>query len=187
MKKWLLICAALVISGCSSEQVTQYYQLPAQPVAGGSYSQAADSRHQLWIEQVSVPDYLASNGVVYQTSAVEYTIATQNLWATPLDQQLKTSLISGLSNNLPGWIVSSQPLGNEQASLSVAITDFQGRYDGHVVVSGEWLFNRQGALTKKSFRVELAQVGDGYPAMIQALGKAWNQEVKQMASQITNL
>ncbi len=54
----------------------------------------------LWVEQVSVPDYLAGNGVVYQTSDVQYVIANNNLWASPLDQQLRNTLVANLSARL---------------------------------------------------------------------------------------
>lgn len=64
-----------------------------------------DSQHLLWVEQVSVPDYLAGNGVVYQTTDVQYVIASQNLWASPLDQQLRNTLVTNLSATLPGWVV----------------------------------------------------------------------------------
>ena len=43
---------------------------------------------------MSIPDYLAGNGVVYQTTDVQYVIANNNLWASPLDQQLKTTLVA---------------------------------------------------------------------------------------------
>lgn len=74
-------------------------------------STASRGNRLLWVEQVSVPDYLAGNGVVYQTSDVQYVIANNNLWASPLDQQLRNTLVANLSARLPGWVVASQPLG----------------------------------------------------------------------------
>ena len=70
------------------------------------------------------PGYLAGNGVVYQTTDVQYVIANNNLWASPLDQQLRTTLVANLSQQLPGWVVSSQPLGSEQDTLNVAVNGF---------------------------------------------------------------
>ena len=88
----------------------------------------------LWVEQVSIPDYLAGNGVVYQTTDVQYVIANNNLWASPLDQQLRTTLVANLSNQLPGWVVASQPLGSEQDTLNVSVSGFPRplRRPGHV-------------------------------------------------------
>ncbi|MDR6311432.1 putative lipoprotein YmbA [Klebsiella variicola] len=113
MKKWLLVAAVCVMTACSSGGESKtYYQLPV--VQGGAQSAASQGARLLWVEQVSIPDYLAGNGVVYQTTDVQYVIANNNLWASPLDQQLRTTLVANLSQQLPGWVVSSQPLGSEQ-------------------------------------------------------------------------
>jgi len=192
VKKGIIALAVLLLSACSSSEETRYYQLPEnpRPVATSQSMMAASpgqGQRQLWIEQVSVPDYLAGNGVVYQTSDVQYVIASNNLWASPLDQQLRTSLVANLSRNLPGWVVASQPLGSEQDTLNVTVTGFHGRYDGHVIVSGEWLLNHQGTLIKRPFHVEMTQPQDGYDAMVKVLGEAWAQQASNIAQEINRL
>jgi uncharacterized lipoprotein YmbA len=124
-----------------------YYQLP---VAQGGAQSAATKATCCGLSRC-MPDYLAGNGVVYQTSDVQYVIANNNLWASPLDQQLRTTLVANLSNQLPGWVVASQPLGSEQDTLNVTVNGFHGRYDGRVIVSGEWLLKHQGQLIKRPF------------------------------------
>lgn len=149
MKKWLVTIAALWLAGCSSGEINKnYYQLPV--VQSGTQSTASQGNRLLWVEQVAVPDYLAGNGVVYQTSDVKYVIANNNLWASPLDQQLRNTLVANLSTQLPGWVVASQPLGSAQDTLNVTVTEFNGRYDGKVIVSGEWLLNHQGQTDQTS-------------------------------------
>ncbi|WP_312455831.1 membrane integrity-associated transporter subunit PqiC [Pseudescherichia sp.] len=192
MKKGIIAMAVLLLSACSSSEETRYYQLPEspRPVAVSQSMETAtpgQGQRQLWIEQVSVPDYLAGNGVVYQTSDVQYVIASNNLWASPLDQQLRTSLVANLSRNLPGWVVASQPLGSEQDTLNVTVTGFHGRYDGHVIVSGEWLLNHQGTLIKRPFHMEMTQPQDGYDAMVKVLGEAWAQQASNIAREINRL
>ena len=67
MKKWLLAAAVCVLTACSSGGESKtYYQLPV--VQGGAQSAASQGARLLWVEQVSIPDYLAGNGVVYQTT-----------------------------------------------------------------------------------------------------------------------
>ena len=67
MKKWLLVAAVCVMTACSSGGESKtYYQLPV--VQGGAQSAASQGARLLWVEQVSIPDYLAGNGVVYQTA-----------------------------------------------------------------------------------------------------------------------
>jgi len=187
MKKWLLIAAAAVLTACSSGSDNKsYYQLPLASQTGGN-SMASQGNRLLWVEQVAVPDYLAGNGVVYQTSDVKYVIATNNLWASPLDQQLRNSLVANLSSQLPGWVVASQPLGSDQDTLNVNVTGFHGRYDGRVIISGEWLINHQGRLIKRPFHLELKQQNDGYEEMVKVLGQGWAQEAKSIASEISRL
>jgi uncharacterized lipoprotein YmbA len=186
MKKWLPVALACLLSACSSSSDNKtYYQLPL-PQAGVQ-STASQGKHLLWVEQVSIPDYLAGNGVVYQTSDVQYVIANNNLWASPLDQQLRTTLVANLSNQLPGWVVASQPLGSDQDTLNVNVSGFHGRYDGKVIVSGEWLLNHQGQLIKRPFHIEVKQQQDGYDEMVKTLAQAWSQEASAIAQSINRL
>ena len=167
MKKWLLVAAVCVMTACSSGGESKtYYQLPV--VQGGAQS-------------------AASQGVVYQTTDVQYVIANNNLWASPLDQQLRTTLVANLSQQLPGWVVSSQPLGSEQDTLNVAVNGFHGRYDGRVIVSGEWLLKHQGQLIKRPFNIVLKQQQDGYDAMVKTLAQAWSQEAVAIAGELNRL
>lgn len=180
MKKWIVLAAACLLAACSSSGENKtYYQLPVDK--GTVQNSASSGSRLLWVEQVSVPDYLAGSGVVYQTSDVQYVIASNNLWASPLDQQLRTTLIANLSNQLPGWVIASQPLGHDQDTLNVSVNGFHGRYDGKVIVSGEWLLNHQGQLIKRPFHIELAQQKDGYDEMVKMLAQAWSQEAVSIA------
>ncbi len=186
MRKWLPVVIAALLSACSSsDEGKNYYQLPA--VQQTQTQSTSEGNHLLWVEQVAIPDYLAGNGVVYQTSNVQFTIANSNLWASPLDQQLRSTLVANLSTQLPGWVVSSTPLGIEQRVLNVNVTGFHGRYDGRVIVSGEWLLNTQGKLVKRPFNIELKQQQDGYDAMVKTLGQAWQQEAQAIAAEIKRL
>ncbi|OSE61017.1 hypothetical protein R515_02450 [Salmonella enterica subsp. arizonae serovar 41:z4,z23:-] len=186
MKKWLVVIMAFWLASCSSSgENKSYYQLPI--AQSGVQSTASQGNRLLWVEQVSVPDYLAGNGVVYQTSDVQYVIANNNLWASPLDQQLRNTLVANLSTRLPGWIVASQPLGTAQDTLNVTVTGFHGRYDGKVIVSGEWLLNHNGQLIKRPFHIEASQQKDGYDEMVKVLASVWSQEATAMADEIKRL
>lgn len=186
MKKWLVVMMSVWLTACSSGgESKSYYQLPI--AQGGVQSTANQGNRLLWVEQVSVPDYLAGNGVVYQTSDVKYVIANNNLWASPLDQQLRNTLVASLNTQLPGWVVASQPLGSTQDTLNVTVTGFHGRYDGKVIVSGEWLLNHQGQLIKRPFHLEATQLQDGYDEMVKVLATAWSQEAASIAQEIKRL
>lgn len=186
MKFWMGIMCAVGLTACSSQEATTWYQLPENEATSVGVTATTGAQRLLWVDQVTVPDFLAGNGVAYQTSDVKYTIAKQHLWASPLDQQLRDTLVANLAGALPGWIVSARPLGHDQDVISVTISGFHGRYDGHVVVKGEWLLNHQGTYSRQSFSVVLPQQGDGYGPMVKALGDAWHQEAMSMVTRIRN-
>lgn len=187
MKKGLIIGAMLLLTGCSSTIDTTYYQLPAGSNATIVSGDTRSDQPIVWVEQVSVPDYLAGNGLVYQTSDVRYVIASNNLWASPLDQQLQQTLVTNLSKALPGRLISGKPAGDNHDTLNVNVTGFQGRYDGRVVVSGEWLLQHQGRLIKQGFNLVLPQPEDGYDAMVRTLALGWQQTAQQIASRLISL
>ena len=185
MKKWLIVFTTLVLAACSSSNNSgkAYYQLPASMQSTNPVV-SQGNRQLLWVDQITLADFLSANGMVYQTSDVQYVIATNNLWASPLDQQLRNTLTANLSRALPGWIVASQPLGQDQNTLSVNITGFHGRYDGKVIVSGEWLLRQKDEIITRPFRIELNQSADGYDAMVKTLAQAWQQEAQSIATEL---
>ncbi|MGF6561883.1 membrane integrity-associated transporter subunit PqiC [Erwinia aphidicola] len=182
MMKWIPVALALALSACSGTPKTVYYQLPA---AGSSVAASSQNvSRPVWVEHVSVPDYLAGNGVVYQSNDVQFVIAANNQWASPLDQQLQQTLVSNLSAALPGALVSSTPMGEQHDTLNVSVTGFHGRYDGHVVVSGAWTLEHEGKLTRQPFAFDLAQNEDGYDALVRTLAKGWQQVAGQVANAV---
>jgi uncharacterized lipoprotein YmbA len=184
MMKWIPLAMVMALSACSTTTQTTMYQLPAGAPAMAPVSQStllAESALPLWVEHVSVPDYLAGNGVVYQTSDVKYVIAANNLWASPLDQQLQQTLVTNLSAALPGRLVSALPLGEQHDTLNVSVTGFHGRYDGQVVISGSWTLEHGGRITRQPFNLTLPQQEDGYDALVRTLAQGWQQEAQKMA------
>ena len=83
MRKGLMMAALLMLAGCSSTIESTYYQLPAGSNMSRVESTSNGSQPMIWVEQVTVPDFMAGNGLVYQTSDVKYVIAANNLWPTP--------------------------------------------------------------------------------------------------------
>lgn len=187
MRKGLIMGALLLLAGCSSTIENTYYQLPSGSNMARVDSASSGNQPMIWVEQVTVPDYMAGNGLVYQTSDVKYVIAANNLWASPLDQQLQQTLVTNLSKALPGRLVSGSPLGDSHDTLSVNVTGFQGRYDGQVVVSGEWLLQHQGRLIKHGFNLTLPQSEDGYDALVRTLALGWQQTAQQIANSVISL
>lgn len=189
MMKWIPVVLALFLTACSSSDHKTYYQLPildsTPAVTSGSSMMPTGKPRQLWIEHVSVADYLAGNGLVFQTNDVQYVLTQNNLWASPLDQQLQQSLVTYLGQALPGRVVSAQPANSaEQDVLNVNVTGFHGRYDGSALISGSWVLTRNGQTIQRSFNLILKQNEDGYDALVRTLAAGWQQEANQIANQV---
>lgn len=190
MKKGLAVVFALLLSACSSGTDKQYYQLPAVASSAGSAASGSTltgaAQRVLWVEPVTVSDYLSGTGLAYQTSDVQYVLATNNLWASPLDQQLQQTLVSNLSPLLPGWLVSGTLSGSsDYDTLSVTVTGFHGRYDGKAVITGSWILQQGDKTQRQPFSLILDQDKDGYAALVRTLAQGWQQEAVQMARQIS--
>ncbi len=192
MMKWIPVVLALLLTACSSDGKKTYYQLPtidsAAPVAavstGGGLTPSVE-QPKLWISQVSVADFLGTSGLVYQTNDVQYVMAANNLWASPLDQQLQQTLQTYLGRSLPGWVISGQQASDgKQEQLAINVTGFHGRYDGRALVSGTWTLTRDGQVTQHSFNIVLKQQKDGYDALVRTLASGWQQEANSIAAQI---
>ncbi|XBS71099.1 membrane integrity-associated transporter subunit PqiC [Acerihabitans sp. KWT182] len=182
MRKGMLLATLLLLVACGSANDKRYYQLPIAADAAPLRSSAA-ARH-LWLSRVNLSDFLAGNGVVYQTSDVEFVTAGNNLWASPLAQQLQQAMAANLSNALPGTLVSASQFAGEQDQLEVDVTGFHGRYDGKAVIRGEWRLTHNGTVSRYPFNMVLNQEGDGYDALVRTLAQGWQQVCQNIAMQI---
>lgn len=184
MKPIILTFFTLMLTACSSKISTSYYQLNTQVWQTQASSLPIDYQHQLMIEPVVVADFLAGNGIVMQTSPVRYQIANQHLWGSPLDQQLQQSLVLNLSHQLPNWLVSTQNVSDQQATLSILVTDFQGGNDGAVIIKGTWTYQHDDKILQQPFYRKLKQNAAGYEALVETLSQGWADLANQIAAEI---
>lgn len=186
-RKLLALIFPLLLAGCSSGVATKaYYQLPSiNSVAEEKIG--VTSERQIWVADVGVSDYLNGLGIVYQVNDVQYVMANNNLWASSLDQQLQQGLIETLNSSLPDWLATVQSIGNANNTLTVNVTGFHGRYDGTVVVRGEWVLSNGREIVKKAFDIQMPQKNDGYDSLVRTLGEAWHQQSLSIADTIRQL
>lgn len=178
---WIL-CFLLI--GCSSGIEKSYYQLPTTPSLVTKKSDLLTQK-QLWVQTVQLSGILAANGITYQTSDVNYVSANNHLWASPLEQQLMQNLVNQLSIMLPNRLVSAQPLENRPDSLNVFLTAFHGRYDGKVIIQGNWIYKSDKGIIKRDFSLLLDQDENGYSALVRTLARGWTQVGQSIASQLS--
>lgn len=186
MNKGLLILIMLALSACSRTPETSYYHLPTNSFSH-PVTTKTNTNDILWVENVSLADILAGNGLVYQSSEVKYVVATGNLWAGSLEQQLRQTLISNLSFAMPQCIVSDTQLGEKQNTLNISVEGFHGRYDGKVVLKGRWMLQHHATLIQHPFEISLPQTEDGYGAMVKTLADGWQKVAQQVAAELMKM
>ena len=187
MRKGILLAAMFLLVACSGTSDKRYYQLPIAADAAPLRSSSPAAINHLWLSRVNLSDFLAANGVVYQTSDVQYVTAGNNLWASPLEQQLQQAMVANLSNALPGTLVSASQAAGEQDQLEVDVTGFHGRYDGKVVIRGEWRLTHNGMVSRFPINLVLNQDKDGYDGLVRTLAQGWQQVCQNIAKQISAL
>ncbi|MEA9390676.1 membrane integrity-associated transporter subunit PqiC [Acerihabitans sp. TG2] len=185
MNKGIVLVLVLLLGGCSGGGGQHYYQLPvAADTAGAQHISVTSSLRHIWVSRVNLSDFLAGNGVVYQASDVRYITAANNLWASPLAQQLQQTMVINLGNALPGTLVSATPAPGEQDTLELNISAFHGRYDGRVIIQGVALLTHQQQVISYPFALTLKQDQDGYDALVRTLAQGWLQVSQTIAGQI---
>ncbi|WP_158674481.1 membrane integrity-associated transporter subunit PqiC [Candidatus Pantoea edessiphila] len=190
MKKEAIILVIALLTACSGSSKKTYYHLPLETNHIHTISNKYHNNQPvLWIQQILLPDHLAGNGLVYQTNDVEYVITNHNLWINPLVQQLKQTMISNLSDNLPEWFISADiPMIKDKISkLNIIMKKFQGRYDGKVIISGEWLLEHGKYFIKRDFSFIIPQKKDGYDELVYTLSLGWHKVSDQISKEIINL
>lgn len=181
MKAGIILALLTTLTACSSAVTLHYYQLPQPALSATSQNPQAPV---LYAEPVMVASYLNSNALVLQTSAVELHKTTQHQWADPLDQQLQRLLVSGLQQVLPGYRVTAQQPTAEATRLLVQVDQFHGQQQGVVLISGRFHLLHGDKVQSQSFRLELPQADEGYPAMVDTLGQGWQQAIGQFAEAV---
>ncbi|WP_110656220.1 PqiC family protein [Salinicola halimionae] len=186
----LLILSAVAMAGCAAQSTpTNRFTLPEANDPHSSVASEARSKpsaRQLAVSPVEVASYLDQEGIVMQTSDIELAAANQNLWAEALSHQLTRRLRQSLANDLPGvTVLSSAQSGPDAQRLTLSVDQFQGRYDGQAVASGEWqLHDGRHLLAQKHFDITQPLSDDGYPALVRSLGAVWETVAKQVAEEI---
>ncbi|WP_328731585.1 PqiC family protein [Vreelandella azerica] len=106
-----------------------------------------------------------------------------------LDRQLERNLRGELAQALPASRLSrANNTPGDALSIRLDVDEFQGRYDGYAVVSGQWqLRDADNQLLHLGiFNQSAALSDDGYPALVRALGQAWSNVADEIAQTLQN-
>lgn len=180
----LLLTVCVVISACASSVTPPArYMLPSEPLA----STPSQPEGTLVLGTPRLAHYLDVDGIVMQLDDITLNAAREHQWAEGLDRQLERRMRTHLSQALPTLrVVRTESRQPNALSLRLNIDQFQGRFDGVAVASGQWqLLNGEGELlAMENFYAETALEQDGYPALVRALSESWDQAAELIANNI---
>lgn len=178
----LMIC--LLVSACASSVTpparymltnTSFTSAPAQP------------QGTLRLSAPRLAHYLDVDGIVMQLDDITLNAAREHQWAEGLGRQLERGLRTRLSHELPSLsVIRAEGSQGDALTLRIEVDQFQGRFDGLAVASGQWqLLDDDGELlAMENFYAETTLEEDGYPALVRALSNSWDQAAELIASQI---
>ncbi|MEQ5802278.1 ABC-type transport auxiliary lipoprotein family protein [Halomonas sp. H10-9-1] len=181
----LLLGGAL--GGCASNTpAPERYTLPAAPVQDPA---GAEARHQLLLAAPRLAHYLDVDGIVMQVDDITLVEARQHQWAEALGRQLQRALRDRLASRLPDTrVMLDEPASRETQAqhLVLEVDRFQGRHDGQAVIGGHFrLYAPDGnLLAMHSLDMETVLAADGYPALVRALGRGWDDVADRLATAI---
>ena len=186
-KKSILIAGLMMaLTACSSTtQETQYYALalPTETLVQPTVNQ----QPVVQIRDIQLADYLNTVGVVYQQNDVQLVSANQHRWAEALDKQLTRAMLSSLKKDLPAYQWQNTTNAADVPQLQVIVTGFQGKYDGHAVIQGNWQLDVKQQHFSGDFSQDFPVKDDGYPALVRTLSQGWQQTIEHISHQIQPL
>ncbi|WP_404374495.1 membrane integrity-associated transporter subunit PqiC [Vreelandella aquamarina] len=180
----LFIGLSTLLAACaSSVSPPARYMLPAGPAV----SAPDNPQDTLQVRSPRLAHYLDVDGIVMQLDDITLNEAREHQWAESIGRQLERALRAQLAERLPTvQVVRAEGNSPEALTLSMEIDQFQGRYDGVAVASGQWQLRgpNNELLALKSFTAESTLNQDGYPALVRSLGDSWNAVAQQIAEQL---
>lgn len=179
-----LLSLSLLLSACASSVTPPArYMLPSSPAVDAP----AQPQGTLHVRSLRLAHYLDVDGIVMQLDDITLNEAREHQWAESLVRQLERSLRAHLAHELPTiQVVREESNASNALTLQLEIDQFQGRYDGVAVASGQWQLRSASneLLALKSFNVKTELNEDGYPALVRALSSSWANSAAQIANQL---
>ncbi|OLO10910.1 hypothetical protein BTW10_12465 [Chromohalobacter japonicus] len=171
------LCMSMLV-GCAGQSIDESrYTLPSETQ---NVDVASDFKGSVSLAPPRMASYLKDDGIVMQLDDIRIHQARHHLWAEPLDRQLQERMRQHLSQALPNADVLRSGQSSEASTpalhVQLDVDRFQGRDDGMAVVDGQWRIrdDNDRTLSRESFEIERPLEDDGYPALVRALGSAWD-------------
>jgi uncharacterized protein len=188
-KVLMALASVLVIVACAGQPPQkQRYMVPTPQLE--AHNQATSPR--VVIGSVEVSPFLGGSGLVSVLADQQLHEARHHVWAEPLRDQLQRQVRTAMRQAYPNgqWLplLGSAHLRSLDYRIDVLVDDFHLQRDGEVKVAGQWQLRdyEQSYLASGTFAHTLALSADGYPAMVEALGQAWQASLEGIAADLEN-
>ncbi len=145
----LAACGALLLA-CSASPPTRYYTL--SEINGRAPVPAASNPIAVRVEPVAIPPELDRLEIVSREGPNRVHIAESELWAAPLDEQIRRILSDDLAARLPPQLVvdPDEPATTQpRRLLSVTIAQFYGDASCAVTLRAGWTLRNPRAGSRR--------------------------------------
>lgn len=179
---FILACIFITAGCASSDNTLKYYLL--HPTYTTSNNTAIQPHNELLLKQIIVPEYLKQRGLVYQTSATNIHIATDHLWAEPIEEGITKTLKQAFQPLGITLTTSQTSSKNNVSSVILRIDDFIATWHGDVILRGQYdLLNPSGsAHIMHNFHLILPLEDDGFSSSVEVMRLAINQLSEQIVN-----
>ncbi len=176
-----------LLASCASDPASNtQYLLPGDGSA--PVPAAAEHSRVLVVRPLQIADFLNDEGIVLQLDDITLNQASSNRWAEQPAMMLQRGLRQRLANRLPDTeVLDSGSRASGDLQLLVEINSFQGTHNGEAVAAGQWQLRGESGevLVQRNFQAITRLDDDGYPALVRALGRSWDQVATEIATGIS--
>ena len=192
---WLLVAAALAVSGCTGSlggpsAPTRYYVLSATSGATPISQGPAQSGPIVAVIPVDLAEYLDSPGIVTRSGANEIVRANFDQWAGPLGGEISRVVGENLSSMIPtDRLTVSTGTGGLPIDFTVMIeiATFERDDANNVTLLARWAVVRGADRTRvalRTSRITQAATGASYNATVVAMNTVLGKLSQEIAAVI---
>jgi uncharacterized lipoprotein YmbA len=181
-RAFLMTAAALsILAGCASSPSSRFYTLGGEP----STVSTMPASFYIEVPPVDMPQQVAKNQLVVQTSAAQVQVLEEERWASLPADEVRRALSSDLTRQLGAIDVYGTPRPDSVAvyRVKVNVQRFESWPGAQALIDAVWSVRAAGSQTVLTCRTVSQQpVAAGYDALVAGHRKAVDQLAAEIAA-----
>lgn len=176
-----LMCMTTGCAVLGKSSPAQFYILPSTPAA----PQAEIVRETIGLAPLSLPRYLDRPQIVTVEEGGRVHLAEFHRWAEPLTAGFSRALAEDLAARLPDQAIVLLPATlPAERTVEIQVQEFRVQQD-RCVLTVAWRLRRGNAvLSWQKQTIEQPVQGNGYPAIVAAMGQTVAQLAERIAAEL---